>query len=143
MTTHILVQLTLLAVFVGCASAPGPAYNDSWDSLRAAVVNNLPQGVTATSLNGRTFTSGYYDPKNQFIDATKKPVRAQATVTVLGGSRPYHLEASVEVFKRTRNGEYDDEGPDDKLADELVMRIQKDLAHRREGRDVIDDFRAF
>ena len=147
MTTHAKRGLTLLALGVGlstaCTTTSGPEYTDSWDNLRGAVVSSLPQGLTATSINGRTFTSGYYDPQNIFKDGTKLRERAQATVTILGPSRPYHLDINVEIYKRAKDGEYDDDGSDEKLAEDLVLRIQKDLAHRRKGRDVIDDFQAF
>jgi hypothetical protein len=112
--------------------------------IKNKVVSEMPNGVRAESLNGRQFTSGYFSPSDFTEDATDKPLRAFAVVTILGAGRPYTLDVEVTKEQRSRGTkQYESLGKDKLLAKSLASRLRTALADRREDRNVIDDFRAF
>ena len=117
----------------------------SYQFVRQTVVANLPGGIRNVSQNGREFDSGFFPPdvKKFQLDATKDRERSFAHLTILGSSRPYTINVRVYVEERARDGSYGNRELDDRLTDELVLRLRDDLAHRRDDHNIIDDFRAF
>ena len=131
---------------IGCASGVTLRnVRGSYQSVRQAVVSKLPGGIHHISENGREFDSGYFPPDvTKFqLDATKDKERAIAHLQILGDRRPYTVTVRVDVEIRQSNGRYERDGLDDKLTNELASRIRDDLVHRREDRNIIDDFRTF
>ncbi len=115
-------------------------------TLAKVVANKSPRGIRLISPNGREFSSNYFGTPGRFDeDASAKPQRSYAVMTILGDRRPYTIV--VTVIREARNqqslNEYRKLGTDAVIAKELVRRIKADLANRREDRNVIDDFRAF
>lgn len=135
----------VLAIFLsGCVSDPNIVDADEFslaDAKRAVL--SLMGDPRATSENQREFTSQYFskqaDPK---FDANKAPRRWYSVVTVLGARRPYSIE--VHAYSEVkRSGVYMNEGEDFDLGKTIAQQIRKRLNQSRDGRNVIDDFRAF
>jgi hypothetical protein len=109
------------------------------------VTRSLPGGILRESGNGRTMTSGYFDPESLKPENEKKPLKVHAymTVSIYGTSRPYNIDVKAYKEARAKDGMYEDLGEDPELTDRLAERLRSALADRREDRNVIDDFRVF
>ena len=134
------IFLAIIAVctFIGCAQEQIKAEENevSIGDLKKAIVSVIgsPRDL---SQNQREFTSQYSDLPN-----TKPKQRVFYKVTVLGSRRPYEVE--VKAFVEQRQGStYEEVGEDQKLAQRLLKDIQEKLHQGRDGRNLIDDFRAF
>jgi hypothetical protein len=132
-------------VFSGCSTKP--SIHDvmlPYNTVRQAVISNLPFGLRKQSANGRELTSNYFSPTSFDTDAEDLPDRAYAEVVILGSSRPFQIAVKVIRERRRRKSRsYAVLGEDKKLTREMVRRLKNTLADRREDRNVIDDFRAF
>lgn len=97
----------------------------------------------AVSQNQREFTSQYFSRK---ADANFNPIkskeRAYAIFSILGTRRPYNIEIHVLVERRSGRI-YVESGEDTPSAQKLVLELKNRLNQSREGRNLIDDFRAF
>jgi hypothetical protein len=130
-------------VLTCCATYPPGEYQRPLSVVRGAVLKTLPRGLAFTSENGRTFTSNYFVPKGDMkADGTHAKERARAAVTILGASRPYAIEVKVFLEIKDEDG-YASDGLDTDLADRLDESIRKELANRRDDRNLIDDFKSF
>jgi len=136
-----------LVILAGCATQNAQIQNVplSYNAVKTVITHSLPGGIMRESDNGRTMTSGYFDPKTLKVENEKKPldVHAYMTVSVYGSSRPYSIDVHAFKERRNKDGEYEDLGEDPTLTDRLAERLRTALADRREDRNVIDDFRVF
>lgn len=141
---QVFLSLTIGLGALGC-QAPAKINNVtlSLQTIRRAILSQLPQGIKEESLNGRELRSGFFNPKNWEEDATDKPERAYAKVLVLESGRPYRIDVHVFREKKDKTGKYAKPIDDRILTRKLVNRLKEALADRREDRNVIDDFRAF
>jgi hypothetical protein len=141
-----LVLASIASLSIGACTSR-PAISDlmiPFPALKSAIIKELPNGLRSESQNGRELLSGYFSPGDFDDDATDKPVRAYALVTILGAGRPYSIAIKVTREQKLRGAStYKSLGSDKKLAQELAKRFKAALADRREDRNVIDDFRAF
>ncbi len=139
----------LLLVFsVGCALFSRGERITGLDrpltELQRAVHEAMPVGVARVSRNGREFTSEPYavgkrGPSKPPGDA---PVRYIVQAYVLGDRRPYVIEIFV-YQERKKSGGYV-KGPADEVQTKVMRtRIERELAKRRDDRNVVDDFRVF
>ena len=146
-----LVTATLLAVglviLASCATNSAQIQNVplSYNAVKTVVTRTLPGGIVRESGNGRTMTSGYFDPETLKQENEKKPLKLHAymTVSIFGSSRPYNIDVKGFTEQRLKDGTYEDLGEDPALTDRLAERLRTALADRREDRNVIDDFRVF
>jgi len=115
--------------------------------LQSLVAYELPTGMRTTSANGREMYSKYFVlDGNKYKAAGEALNRYFAGVTVLGDHRPYDIEIYVTREKRIRQGAgytYVEAGHDMMLARELEHKLKVELAKRRDGHNVVDDFRVF
>lgn len=119
--------------------------------IRKGLNTILPGGVRTASANQRTLTSFYFPPqdpqtksKSKLMTAETAPIRAVATVVVLGDRRPYQIEIKVSVERRSRDdAAYYHVSYDSRLARLFARDLQDYLVKSQENRDLIDDFRPF
>lgn len=116
--------------------------------LRATIVSLLPVGLAAGSSNGRELTSKYFvpGPVNTYKPGGDASQRYVAKIILLGDHRPYDVEVLVTAEHRQLSGNifrYVGYGADARLTKQLLERFQRELAKRREDRNVIDDFRVY
>lgn len=146
--SHFVLLVLFIQLTAGLAACTSrPLINDvmvPYGSLKALIASTLPGGVTHESVNGRELRSAYFSPADFNPEAAgDKNERAFADVTILGSSRPYQIDVKVYRQRRGAGGRYSRPVPDEALAQRLASFIKESLAHRREDRNVIDDFRAF
>ncbi len=136
-----------LVILAGCAHQSAQIQNVplSYNAVKTVVKASLPGGIARESGNGRTMTSGYFDPETLKVENEKKPLKVHAymVVSIYGSSRPYNIDVKAFKEERAKDGVYEDLGPDEDLTDRLAERLRTALADRREDRNVIDDFRVF
>ena len=116
--------------------------------LRAMLVAQLPNGMAWASDNGRELTSKYFvpGPANTYKPGAEASPRYNAKITLLGDRRPYEVEILVSTERRVLRDNvlrYARVGPEPRLTRQLVDRIQRELAKRRDDHNVIDDFRVY
>ena len=116
--------------------------------LRTTIVALLPMGLAGGSSNGRELTSKYFvpGPANTYKPGGDATQRYVAKIILLGDHRPYDVEVLVVGERRQLTGSvfrYVAYGADQRLTKQLVDRIQRELAKRRDDRNVIDDFRVY
>ena len=144
--TSLVMGLAAMVNQAGCASQNAQIQNVplSFNAVKTVVTRALPGGILRESDNGRTMTSGYFDPTTLKPENEKKPLKVHAymTIAVFGSSRPYNLTVKAFKEQRTKDG-YEDLGEDPELSDRLAEKLRTALADRREDRNVIDDFRVF
>ena len=114
----------------------------SYNAIKTVVVSTLPAAVRRESSNGRTMTSGFFDPVTLKPEKPNSKVHGYAVITVLGSSRPYNIEVKGFTEEKDKDG-YEPLGENRELSNRLAERLRAALADRREDRNVIDDFRAF
>jgi hypothetical protein len=140
-------SLAVVILASSCASNNAQIQNVplSYNAVKTVVTRSLPGGIVRESGNGRTMTSGYFDPETLKIENEKKPLKVHAymIVSVYGSSRPYNVDVKAFKEERAKDGAYEDLGEDPQLTDRLAERLRAALADRREDRNVIDDFRVF
>ena len=118
-------------------------------SIKKTIENNLPVGKASESENGRVIRSKYYLKLGEkYVDATKMSRRFYAVVELLGDRRPYKV--TVRVFKQKRVKKdgallpaYADVGEDEIQSKISSRNILRGLNKRRDGVNVIDEFRVF
>lgn len=120
----------------------------SLGDIRAAVVAALPVGHRTVSSNGREILSKHFlvSGGGNFRPAGDALDRYYAQITILGDRRPYDIEIVVAHEKRVLRGEtftYAIDYYDMVLAKDLAKKLERELAKRREDRNIIDDFRVF
>lgn len=134
-------------ILAGCASDRAQIKNVplSYNAVKTVCAKSLPGGTRRESDNGRTMTSGYFDPETlKALDPKKPapPMRAYVQVTISGSDRPYAVD--VHAFKEEKHPDgYEELGEDENLTYRMAERLRTALADRREDRNVIDDFRVF
>lgn len=116
--------------------------NQSLGEIKRALtaIMGEPRSVSG---NQREFTSQYFgrkeDPK---FDPTKAKERLFAKFLILGDRRPYDIE--ITVYSEERTGRtYQVIGTDPTMAKALAKELETRLNQSRDGRNIIDDFRAF
>lgn len=138
-----MIKIVILGVVfsvltLGCAQDQIKAEESetSIGEIKKAVVSVIgsPREI---SQNQREFTSQYSDLPN-----TKPSERVYYIVTILGARRPYEVEVKALVEQRQGKA-YREVGEDARLAQKLLKDIQNKLHQGRDGRNLIDDFRAF
>ena len=139
------ISLLLLFIFIGCGTRGGVRINEETSSLndiRAAVKSVLGE-PRKISQNQREIYSPYFSPTaDPKFDENKARERAFSKVEILGDRRPYDI--TIEVFIEEKNqGKYQVVDKDVRLATRFRDEIRKRLNESRDGRNVIDDFRAF
>jgi hypothetical protein len=95
------------------------------------------------SSSQRELWSYYFsrDMREDF-DPEKAKQRFYAVITIFNDVRPYKVQVEVMSQRRIR-GEFKDEGTDKELSYKIAEDIKNKLNESRDGRNVIDDFRAF
>ncbi len=135
----------ICCLFMGCASEETVTLSDGEQSLA-----ELKKAIVAVmgdprklSENQREFTSQYFSKKaDPTFDPEKSKERLYATMTVLGARRPYDIE--IRAFVERKVGKhYELYGEDSPTAKKLAKELKEKLNQSRDGRNVIDDFRAF
>lgn len=141
------LRAALAVIFVGLSGCiTGHVIKEAPHSLSeikgaiAAVVGE-PRGKSS---NGREIESEYFSKKknDSKFDPEKSKFRRYAKVTILGDRRPYDIQVQVFIEERI-GGQYEEAGQDDDFADEVGAQIKAQLSKSRDGRILIDDFRAF
>ena len=140
-----IIGTLLILLFVGCASEETATITEGEQSLieiKKAIVAIIgePKHV---SENQREFTSKFFnkDP-NLNVDPEKAKVRFYTVMAIQGPRRPYDIE--IRAFVEQRVGkEYEEVGEDSDVAKKLAQQLKDRLNQSREGRNLIDDFRAF
>ncbi len=151
-------RIKLLLPFVillvsGCASWGSGARLVDIDrplaQIKRAVLSSVPLGVRATEDAGMQVYSKYFRAgKGKFIPSHSYKFRNYAHILIRGGRRPYSIEIYVYRERKGSASEqsasiYVPDGQDEKLAKVIRKRIKEQLSKRREGSDIIDDFRVF
>jgi len=139
------VILLLTAVISGCGSSSGiriEEENQSLGEIKRALIAIMGD-PRKTSQNQREFTSNYFgrkeDPK---FDPNKVKERLYAKFIILGDRRPYDIEITVFVEEKVGRS-YKAIGTDPSVAKSLAKELESRLNQSRDGRNIIDDFRAF
>lgn len=138
-------SILLLVIFLlGCAT-DSILVNEPEQSLaeiKKAVIAIMGE-PRKLSENQRQFTSQYFSrtPDAKF-DPLKSKERLYAVMTILGARRPYDVEIRALVEKR-RGKTYEEVGEDVAMSKKLAKELQERLNQSRDGRNMIDDFRAF
>ncbi len=114
----------------------------SYNAIKTVVVSNLPGGMRRESDNGRTLTSGFFDPATLKPEKAGLKIHGYVVVAILGSARPYNIDVHAFTEEKTKDG-FEPLGENVDLSDRLAERLRSSLADRREDRNVIDDFRAF
>ncbi len=131
------------AAMVGCQSTSAIQNVPlSYNAIKTVIVSTLPAAVRRESSNGRTMTSGFFDPTTLKPEKPNAKIHGYAVVTVLGSSRPYNIEVKAFTEEKDKDG-FEPLGENRELSKRLAERLRAALADRREDRNVIDDFRAF
>lgn len=149
-----LKRLSLLLCLVGCVNLErNPAgliinqVDASLSDIRAVVSAILPVGQRSISSNGRELLSKHFIiSEDRYKPALDSTLRYFAQFKVLGDRRPYDVEILVTVEKRVLKGNQFIMAPvgfERTLAKELEVKFRQELIKRREGRNIIDDFRVF
>lgn len=139
-----LLALSLAFLLTGCANTAVQLEEgeQSLAEIKRSIVAVMGD-PRIVSENQREFTSQHFsrnaDPK--FNPQTSKE-RAYATFLILGTRRPYNVEIHVFVEKKSKKG-YVKAGEDTHSAEKLAIELKNRLNQSREGRNLIDDFRAF
>jgi hypothetical protein len=137
---------TVLLIFISVACATRTYrvadQNLSLGDIKRAVTSVIGE-PRVLSENQRTYLSQYFsrnpDPK---FDPMKSPERMYAKIAILGDRRPYNIDIQVLVEERDGNS-YFPAGEDLDQAKKIGKDLRQKLNQGREGRNVIDDFRAF
>jgi hypothetical protein len=142
---RIFLTLLLSLALFGCASEEENSIEASESSLmqiRRAVVSVIGE-PRSISENQREYFSKYY-PKGQDLkfDPEKSKQRLYTHVTILGARRPYTIETKVLIEAWSTEG-FEPVGEDTDLALKATKEIRDKLNQRRDGQNIIDDFRAF
>lgn len=152
MLRHLLIFTSFLA---GCAILMNENKNAlrmrevdaSVSELRTIVAAVIPVGLRAVSTNGREIVSRHFViTKDRYKPAADALERYFVQVTILGDRRPYDIEILVSHEKRVLREDrftYVIVDYDQDLAREIEHKIRAELTKRRDGRNVIDDFRVF
>lgn len=117
--------------------------------IKRAVLSSVPLGVRKTEEAGLQVYSKYFRAgKSKFIPSHSYKVRNYAHILIRGDRRPYSIEIYVYKEKKGATSEqsassYIPDGQDENLAKLIRKRIKEQLSKRREGSDIIDDFRVF
>ena len=141
----LVIGMSFSLVLTACQSAPSMVIeeeNQSLGEIKRALIAIMGD-PRKTSENQREFTSQYFgrkeDPK---FDPNKVKERLFAKFLILGERRPYDIEITVYVEEKVGRG-YKVIGTDPSVAKSLTKELQLRLNQSREGRNIIDDFRAF
>lgn len=142
-----MMKITLLIftlLMFGCAVG-GSKIEESDQSLgeiKKAIVSIIGE-PRKLSENQREFTGQYVERKSAASSKdTKHNDRYYYQITILGSRRPYDIE--VRAFSETKVGKtYKEAGEDSMLANKLARELEQKLNKGRDGRNLIDDFRAF
>lgn len=143
-----LIQLLLLSIFlVGCASRGQlelTELNHPLSELQGVTSTQLPVKRKYVSPNGREFRSEYFVvEEGKFAHGAQADTRYQAIVFILGDRRPYRMTIQVTKESKDDHGQFRSQGSDVGLARVIKRRIQNSLHKRRDGHNIIDDFRVF
>ncbi len=119
--------------------------------LNRIVEASLPLGRRLSQDQGRVFLSNYFavGEGRGLIPADNLPERFFAEVAIVGDRRPYLVD--IRVYKEVRRPQasglardsYQRRGSNKEFAQLVRQRIEMNLSQRREGFNLIDDFRAF
>ncbi|OFZ13784.1 MAG: hypothetical protein A2Z20_05940 [Bdellovibrionales bacterium RBG_16_40_8] len=116
----------------------------SLNELKKAVIEFLPSAVRSESSNGREFVSEYFSIRGgEYEKFENQSIRHYVHVLIMGDRRPYRVDVIVVKERRNREGIYEKDRFDNKVAKKISKEIQRALNKRRGGRNVIDDFRPF
>lgn len=134
-------------VAVGCASRGQLQLKDMdypLAELQGISSSQLPVRRSFISPNGRELRSEYFVvEEGRFVAGPQAETRYQAIITILGDRRPYNMTIQVSKEAKGSLGNYKSQGNDVGLARVIKRRIQNNLHKRREGHNIIDDFRVF
>lgn len=145
----LIVKKGLAALFVtgllSCGMTQGfrmETQNRSLADIKTAL-NAVLGEPRSLSENQRTMVSQYFGPKKdpQF-NPEKAKERFYAKVTINGDRRPYDVEIVVFAEEKV-DGVFEEVGYAPEEARRLAREVQQRLNLSRDGRNVIDDFRAF
>jgi len=143
----IFLGLFCTAHLLGCSTPGSVSMNDvdvSIIELQKVVETVLPVGKRSQSENGREYFSEYFISKNgEFEESAQAAIRSFAHILILGDRKPYNIDVVVVVERRSSSGGYVRIKYDQGLARVISRRIQNALHKRRDGRNIIDDFRVF
>jgi hypothetical protein len=137
--------LSFLIFSMGCSSTQSYRITEQNISLAdiKKSITSIISDPRAVSENQRTFLSQYFsrkvDPK---FDPNKAKERMYAKLVILGDRRPYDIDVQVIVEEKNGNS-YSEVGLDIPEAKKLGKELRIKLNQSREGRNVIDGFRAF
>lgn len=140
----IFAVLLTAGLLVSCATGSYKVaeLNQSLGDIKRAVTSVIGE-PRVLSENQRTYLSQYFsrkpDPK---FDPMKSSERMYAKIVILGDRRPYDIEIQVLVEERDESS-YVSAGVDMDQAKKIAKDLRQKLNQSREGRNVIDDFRAF
>lgn len=144
------VYLSLMIFFAsGCTSFQGAKkvsnLEASLSQIGRAISASFPGGIASQSENGRTFRSGYFDGElDPDFDPKEVRDRYVAQAVILGERRPYDVE--MVVYKQSKKPKTSDFSPA-KLSPEYTNKVFKKFKEKlhqgMDGRNFIDDFRAF
>jgi hypothetical protein len=140
-----LLSALFLVLSLGCATEETAIISDGEQSLaeiKKAIIAVIGE-PRKVSENQREFTSQYFSKKEDpNFDPLKSKTRLFTTMAILGPRRPYDIEIRAFVEVKIK-GSYEQDGEDSETAQKLAKLIQEKLNQSREGRNLIDDFRAF
>ena len=142
--SQIFLALYLTLGVLGCAtdSASVNEPEQSLAEIKKAIVSIMGD-PRKLSENQREFTSQYFGRKpNGNFDPLKAKERLYAVMTILGARRPYDIEIHAFVEKRVGKT-YVEAGEDSVMSNKLAKELQEKLNQSRDGRNMIDGFRAF
>ena len=106
----------------------------SLGDIKKAIVSVIGE-PRKLSQNQREFTS-------QYTEDGGLRGRYYYVITILGPRRPYDIE--IRAFTETRSGKtFEPLGESTSLAKKVLKELQTKLHQSRDGRNLIDDFRAF
>lgn len=112
--------------------------------IHSAVRMSMPLGIREQSSNGREYKSEYFIiKKGEYGAAENAPLKYFASAIILGDRRPYTVKVRVEAQRRDEVGHYERAHYDEGIARVIARKIQMHLHKRRDGRNIIDDFRVF
>jgi hypothetical protein len=138
----VLVTLVFIAACATSESYRIEEQNISLGDIKQAVTAIIGD-PRAVSENQRTYFSQYF---SRTVDPKFDPMRARerlfAKIVILGDRRPYDLAVEVIVEERVGSS-YSVVGHDMPEAKRLGKELRARLNQSREGRNVIDGFRAF
>jgi hypothetical protein len=109
--------------------------SQSLGEIKKAIVSVIGE-PRKLSENQREFTSQFFEKAD-----TKSKRQFYYVVTILGARRPYSIEA--RAFVEAKVGSTQEPFEDPSLARKVLRDIQQKLHQSRDGRNLIDDFRAF